>query len=166
MRRFGYLGGLLSLSLLVAGCGGAQAQFDAARARYLLVEEPAEPVGILELRESAVTGDVVVVGRVGGVSQPWSKGQAAFIISDPTAGGDDGHVCTDEGCPFCAKKKQAETDAIAVVQFVDEQGRILPLDARELFQLKSDQTIVVQGRATVDALGSLILSANGLYIRR
>jgi hypothetical protein len=89
-----------------------------------------------------------------------------FVISDPTAGGDDEHVCTDEGCPFCANKKQAESEAIAVVQFVDAQGRVLPLDARQLFDLAPQQTVVVRGQAKIDELGSLILSANGLYTRR
>lgn len=165
MRILGQMGWLLPLALLAAGCG-THADIDAARARYLLAEEPNDARGILELREAAATGEVVVVGRVGGVSQPWSKGQAAFIITDPTAGGDDAHVCTDDGCPFCAKKKQAETDAIAVVQFVDARGQVLPLDARQLFDLQVEQTIVVRGEAKVDSLGSLILSANGLYIRR
>jgi hypothetical protein len=105
------------------------------------------------------------VGRIGGVSQPWSKGQAIFIISDPAAGGEiHDHVCS-EGCPFCAQK-QAENDAIAVVQFVDAHGRVLPLDARETFGLEEQQTVVVRGNARFDELGSLVLNADGLYIRR
>ena len=159
---------MLSVLGLASGCSRTESEMAAARAKFLLAEEPADAQGVLDLREGAVTGDVVVVGRVGGVSQPWSKGQALFVISDPTAGGDDGHVCTDDGCPFCAKKKeaQAETEAIAVVQFVDDQGQVLPLDARQLFDLKVQQTVVVRGKAKVDDLGSIILSANGLYIRR
>jgi hypothetical protein len=158
---------LLAFCLLTTGCGRLETEMTAARARFLLAEEPADAQGVLDLRETAATGDVVVVGRVGGVSQPWSRGQAVFIISDPTVGGEDeGHVCSDEGCPFCANKKQAENEAIAVVQFIDAQGRVLPLDARELFGLELQQTVVVRGRAKVDELGSLIVSANGLYIRR
>jgi hypothetical protein len=166
IRALGLTIALLGIPLLAAGCNRVQAEMAAARAQFLLAEEPADAQGVLDLRDAGTTGDVVVVGRVGGVSQPWSKGQALFIISDPTAGDDGGHVCIDEGCPFCANKKQAENEAIAVVQFVDAQGRVLPLDARELFDLQTQQTVVVRGRAKIDELGSLILSANGLYIRR
>ena len=166
MCALGLAGWLLSACLLASGCSGLESEMAAARAQFLLADEPADAQGVLDLREAGATGEVVVVGRVGGVSQPWSKGQAVFIISDPTAGGDDEHVCTDEGCPFCANKKQAENEAIAVVQFVDAQGRVLPLDARQLFDLQPQQTVVVRGEAKVDDLGSLILSAKGLYIRR
>jgi hypothetical protein len=166
MRRLEKMGVLLSLCLLAAGCGRLESEMAAARAQFLLAEEPADAQGVLDLRETGTTGDVVVVGCIGGVAEPWSKGQALFVISDPTAGGDDGHICTDDGCPFCAKKKLAENEAIAVVQFVDAQGRVLPLDARALFDLQVQQTVVVRGHARFDELGSLILSANGLYIRR
>jgi hypothetical protein len=154
------------LCLLACGCGRLETEMASARARFLLAEEPADALGVLDVREAATTGEVVVVGQVGGVPEPWSKGQAVFIIIDPAAGEDDGHLCSDPGCPFCANKKQAENEAIAVVQFVDDRGKVLPLDARELFGLEVQQTVVVRGRANVDELGSLILSANGLYIRR
>jgi hypothetical protein len=158
--------GLLLATCVLSGCGSSEAELSAARAQFLLAEEPADPVGLMELRESSASGDVVVVGRIGGVSEPWTKGQALFVISDPSADGCDGHdhVCS-EGCPFCSRK-QAENESIAVVQFVDPQGRVLPLDARELFGLELEQTVVVRGKAHVDELGSLVLSADGLYIRR
>ena len=38
--------------------------------------------------------------------------------------------------------------------------------ARNRVELQVQQTVVVRGTARVDELGSLILSANGLYIRR
>src|SRR5262245_8783851 len=100
MRRALPLAGLLLSLGMLAGCGGSEAKLAQARARFLLAEEPADAIGLMELRESPQSGDVVVVGRVGGVSEPWSKGQALFVISDPSADGceEHDHVCS-EGCP-------------------------------------------------------------------
>ncbi len=127
---------------------------------------------------------VVVVGKIGGVSEPWDEGRAAFMIADPsdTAQHDaehshdhghahdghdhDGH---DHGaahsCPFCERAKEG-TRSLAIVQFVDQQGEILPIDARQLFDLEEGQTVVVRGPATIDALGNLVISAEGLYPRK
>ena len=149
IRALGLTIAMLGVSLLAVGCNRVQAEMAAARAQFLLAEEPADAQGVLDLRDAGTTGDVVVVGRVGGVSQPWSKGQALFIISDPTAFGDDEHVCTDDGCPFCANKKQAENEAIAVVQFVDAQGFSHP------------QRLLCQAEAIVCAPGDKPRSPDG-----
>lgn len=171
--------GLLSLALVIStGCGQTSAvevtldpALAAERNTVLLAEEPADAVGILELRD-AKPGDseVVVFGRVGGVADPWTKDKASFVISDPTVAsaeehghqGSDGEACN---CPFCVANRKPN-DGIAIVEVVGQDGQIMPFDARALLGLAVDETIVVRGRARVDGLGNLVVAANGCYIRR
>ena len=113
--------------------------------------------------------EIVVLGTIGGVADPWEKGRAAFMIADPSTASvedEDAHVCTDESCPFCAKNKTPESEMLALVRFVDERGQVIAVDARELFGLRADDLVVVRGRARVDELGYLVVVADGLYIRR
>jgi len=69
-----------------------------------------------------------------------------------------------EDCAFCARGK-SQTDSLAVVEFLDEQGKRLPIDARELLGVKRDQEVVVRGRGKINDLGYLIIAAEGIYIR-
>jgi hypothetical protein len=176
---------LLSAASLAAGCGhsadalGPEAM--ACREKFLLAEEPADVQGVLDARESLTalksgspgSADagypVAVVGQIGGVPDPWTKGQAAFMMIDPAAAASAGeHHHPDgcsEDCPFCSKNEHG-TEQLAMVQFVDETGRVLPHDARRLFDLAPGQTVVVHGRAHIDDLGYLVITASGLYVRR
>ncbi len=166
------------LLLVVAsvGCGDSPSGLDQSlaleRAAYLLETEPTGVVGVLEVRDQIdEQAEIAVIGRVGGVAQPWHNGKAAFIISDPSVEAvvdDHAHTgpCGD-GCAFCARSKaETATLKLALVEVVDEQGQVVPHDARQLFGLESGQLVVVQGRARIDSLGHLILTAAGIYVRR
>lgn len=180
MRVFARLA-LLALLLSAVGCAPSlvpDPRLAAERARYLLVAEPQDPQSILDLRESlagagasAQEHEVVLVGHVGGnIEQPWSRGTAQFILADPSlvAAADDphaGHACGDD-CPYCKKRQEAELSGLALVQFLDDDGSVLPLDVRQLFGFDADQTVVVRGRARLDQAGNLVVAAQGLYLRR
>jgi len=123
--------------------------------------------------------DVVLVGAVGGVPNPseqshpefpFAKGKAVFFLADPEAVAEmEEHQhkhAPGEECAFCAAHGGDATDMLAVVQFADEQGKLLPVDARELFELKEKETVVVRGKAKIDPSGMLIVDATGLYVRR
>lgn len=123
--------------------------------------------------------DVVLVGSVGGVPNPsdqshpefpFTKGKAMFFLADPEAVAEmeeHEHVHADgEECAFCAAHAGDSAHMLAVVQFTDEKGKTLPVDARELFELKEKETVVVRGKAKVDPSGMLIVDATGLYVRR
>ena len=175
IRRVGLLVCCLAVSA-VAGCGQDSGLSDAeaakVRSRFELSEEPADAVGVLEAREALATQDsvqeIALFGRIPASPTPWTKGRALFLLADPSlavASGDHAHECGD-GCPFCAKKQQDQTESLAVVEFVDEAGKVLLYDARQLFGVAENQIVVVRGTPRVDELGSLIISARGLYIRR
>ncbi|MGI9429453.1 MAG: hypothetical protein ACR2NM_12400 [Bythopirellula sp.] len=122
---------------------------------------------------------VSIVGHIGGLSNPWAnvhkeypfaKSQAVLFLADPQAvveNAEAGHVhAPGEECAFCAAHAADKADMIALVQFVDDRGKVLPVDVRELFDVKERDTVVVQGEARVTAGGILVVNAQGLYIRK
>jgi hypothetical protein len=149
------------------GCGAAKVdpQLTEHRQRLILAEEPSGAMGVLDARESAaLEADITLVGQIGGSTSPWSPGQASFVMIDPAAAA-EGHEHCGEDCPFCKHKSDGQ-DALALVQFQDEQGSVLPIDARELFQLHDQDTVVVRGRAHINEFGLLVVAASGIYLRR
>ena len=53
-----------------------------AREKFLLTQEPNGVEGVLDVQEEYTEPrDVVLVGQIGGVANPWSPGKAAFILA-------------------------------------------------------------------------------------
>ena len=55
---------------------------------------------------------------------------------------------------------------MAVVQFKGRNGKPLRVDARQLFELKEKETVVVKGTARIAPGGMMTVDATGLYARR
>jgi len=138
--------------------------------KFLLGQEPAGAVGILDFRESpaaAQAADVALVGKIGGGKLTWSSQSASFLLSDPAhaiAAGSE-HECHSDNCPFC-KGKQGADQSRAIVMLTGDDGKVPSIDARKLLPLEEGQMVVVSGRAEVNALGQLVVYARGLYVRR
>lgn len=192
MSRNRWCAGLmLAVVASLAGCSGATIDPKLAaelRTKYLLADEPADPSGVIEVKESLKEAtDVVLIGLIGGIDNPWTKGEASFVVADlsnssaieeePAAKtGDkaDAKAAHDHHagpghdpatCPFCSKKFDP-TKGLALVKVVDDAGKVLAYDAKELFQLNKDQLVVVQGRAEQDPSGALVVSAKHLFVRK
>ena len=123
--------------------------------------------------------DVVLVGAVGGVANPspqshpefpFARRQALFFLADPEAAAEyEEHAhqhAPGEECAFCSAHAGEAAHLVAVVQFNDKAGKPLPVDARELFDLKEKETVVVRGKAKMTPTGMLTVEADGLYVRR
>ena len=112
----------------------------------------------------AAGDEVWVVGRIfAGDFEPWENGQASFLISElPEQGHGAEHDA--DNCPFC-KRKAAQAPK-AMVRFSDEAGSTLAIDARKLFDLKTQDVVVVRGTATMAELNTLIIDATSLHVRR
>ncbi len=123
--------------------------------------------------------DVAMVGHIGGLANPWgkvqpdypfAKSQAVFFLADPQAVieiAEAGHAhAPGEECAFCAAHAADKADQLAMVQCVDDRGKVLPTDVRQLFDVKENDTVVVRGKAHVTAGGILVVDAEGLYIRK
>jgi len=157
---------------VAAGCGGssptpAAAGASAAGAAYLLSSEPAGAKSVLDARADAKDADdVVLVGRIGGDTNPWINGQAAFLVVDGSL-----KPCNekdDDGCPtpwdYCCDGDTLPSSK-AMVKVVDRSGKTVATDARELLGLQESQTVVVRGRATRDGAGNLTVLADGIFVR-
>lgn len=144
-----------------------------AREKFLLDQEPNGVQGVLDVQEEYVKPhDVVLVGQIGGVANPWSPGKAAFILADPitlsefSESGTE-HICDDPGCKFCQRQKINKLkEGLAAVEFRAADGNVVPIDARQLFSVSDRQMVVVRGKVEVNDLGCLVVAADGLYVRR
>lgn len=174
---------LLAAALLtsLSGCqetASAPRNYDpavvaAARQQFLLTAEPKGVEGVLDVQEAyTAPRQVVLVGQIGGVANPWSPGKAAFILADPItlsefAETGEEHVCSDPSCKFCQKQKINKLkEGVAAIEFRAADGHVVPIDARQLFSLADRQMVVVRGHAEVNDLGCLVVAADGLYVRK
>lgn len=149
-----------------------------------LATEPAGAIDVLAARAQAGQPDaadreVVVVGRIGGMPNPWPDahadypwypGQASLFLVDLDTSRQFAphmkkHGANTGNCVFCRRLAEKNAHAIAVVNFVDESGNILPADARKLLNLRPGQTIVVRGSAELLGGTMLVVNADALYVR-
>lgn len=162
-----YVSVLSVLSLLITGCAESTATAPPAlkATQFLLASEPAGALDVLDIKEQLQDGErVVVMGRVGGGIKPWIDGRAAFLLTDSRieASCEDGDKC-ELGCPGCSKEMM---EASTMVKFLGDDGKVLPVDARELLGLKERQTVVVEGLASRDSTGNLSIAGRNIYIRK
>ncbi|QDT04990.1 hypothetical protein K227x_33880 [Rubripirellula lacrimiformis] len=165
---FGWM--LISVSLVAAGCGQSETASTAGKAaavdsQYAATSEPdgAMPVG--EARESIEDGqDVTLVGVIGGSTDPFVDGLAAFTVVDPKVP----YCAADEGCPtpwdYCCTQEQVK-DNVATVMIVDDSGNPVAQDARNILNIKELSTVVVTGKAKRDEEGNLTVAANNVFVR-
>ena len=138
----------------------------AADSSMLLEKEPTGAVDVLALRKDAKDKQsVVVVGRIGGRVNPWVKGTAVFPIVDRSlkpCNEIEGDTCKTPW-DYCCEADLPK--ATVLVMFVDENGKVIKKDPRELFGVKELQTVVVQGAAKRDAKGNVTVLASKLFVR-
>lgn len=151
------------------GCGDSSTSPATSQATpdstYLASSELPGSVGVGEARESVEDGEqVVLAGRIGGSAKPFVDGIAAFTIVDPKVQS----CAAEEGCPtpwdYCCTQNQVKQN-IATVKVVDEQGRPVSQDARQLLGVKELNLVLVRGKAERDAEGNLALLANQVYVK-
>ncbi len=169
-------GVLLGAVWLLVGCGQPVSQPTLTTktpapkidgTKFVLAEEPADAKTVDEVRETAKDGDdVVIVGRIGGDRDPWVADRAAFLIVDPSR-----IPCSErknDSCKtpwdYCCETDLAKSKA--TIKFVDDAGKTLANDARQLLNVKELQTVVVKGHAKRDEAGNLTVLASGLFVRQ
>ena len=122
--------------------------------------------------------EVVMVGTVGGLANPYKEmqpdfpfvaSQAMLFVCDSgtvaSIDDDHGHAPGEE-CAFCARHAAETSHMIATIQFVGEDGKVLPIEAQQLFDVAPLDTVVIKGTAYVNKGGMLIVDAVGLYLRK
>jgi hypothetical protein len=185
---------IVCLVCLFAGTSGVSLAADSAelaaqRSRLELASVPAEPAGVLAVIQQLKaqpahpgkppTREVTVTGQIGGMPNPWHDthpdfpwfaGQASlFLLDNKIAAQFASHARSHGGhhnCAFCQRLAAKQAHTVAVVNFVDEEGQILKIDARELLGLIENQRIIVRGRAEFLGGTMLVIHADGVHIRR
>ena len=148
-------------------------ELDPATVRGQLVL-PAEPAGAITptAAKEKLTKEpqpIVIAGRIGarGGMEPFLENKASFVLVEIPA--DDhakkpGH--DNDNCPFC-KKRQANAPMTAV-QFLGADGKVIPVDARKLFNVVKGSDVVVRGQGVFDpklAIPVIQLTAEGVFVR-
>ncbi|MFG0266127.1 MAG: hypothetical protein ACF8AM_13425 [Rhodopirellula sp. JB055] len=170
MKRFEHLV-MAGAIALISGCGGAEvadqapSTSSAADSAYLASSEPANAMPVGEARAKASDGEeLTLVGLIGGSTEPFVDGLAAFTVVDPEIP----HCSTEEGCPtpwdYCCTQDQVK-DNIATVKVVDESGSPVSQTASDLLDVHELSTVVVQGVARRDDQGNLTVEANDIFVR-
>lgn len=165
--------------LAFTGCNGdsspASRGPSAAGAKFLLSTQPADAINVVDCRraleESKEPQDVVLVARVGGLSQPtWDPQRAIFMVADlslqeheDATEAPPGHDA--DNCPFCKARKQSELASMAMIQIVNSEGQIPRENAQELLGLVEGQEVVIRGTAELDKLGTLVVRTSGIYVK-
>lgn len=132
---------------------------------YKLAEAPREASDVIALRKEAKDKQgVVVVGRIGGRPNPWVKGMAAFTIADRSlkpCNEIEGDTCKTPW-DYCCESDLGK--ATLLVTFVDDGGKIVKQDARELLGVKELDTLTIVGKAKRDAAGNVSILASKAYV--
>jgi hypothetical protein len=123
--------------------------------------------------------EVAMVGQIGGLANPWEETQpefpfssnfAVFFLADPQAVAENaeaGHVhAPGEECAFCAAHAEENSEQFAMVRLLDEKGKPLPMDVREILDITDNDTVVVKGSAQIVEGGMLVVKATGIYVRK
>ena len=181
MFKFNFTAKLALASLIAAtGCSSSTTP---AEKKDVAVEAPSKPSPegeklilaampenhqtVIAAREAVKDGDeIAVLGRIGGSVDPWVSGRAAFQIVDPTlvpCNEKPGDSCTTPWDYCCDTDKLPKS--MATVKFVDEAGKTIDTDARQLLGLKELTRVVVKGKAQRDEAGNLTVLASGVYVQ-
>jgi hypothetical protein len=138
----------------------------AAEKGYLLKEEPKDAKAVVKVRKEGKNGeDVIVVGRIGGRTNPWIKGAAAFTMVDEAVKSCD--QIPGDNCPtpwdYCCETGLPQKTVL--VTLVDEAGKIVKKDARQLLKVRELQTVVVKGKVKRDKTDNVSIQATNVFVR-
>lgn len=162
---------LMGAMTLTLGCSSEDSQGDGAAGsaptgtQYLVSAQPANSIPVGKGCEEAKEGDeVAFLGRIGGSTEPFVDGLAAFTIVDPKV-----KFCPpEENCPtpwdYCCTQNEVRKNS-AMVTIVDDQGKPVNEDARGLLGVKELALVVVQGIAKRDDAGNLSVNATRVFIK-
>ncbi len=148
------------------GCSTEDPRLQSLREQFVLRSEPTESTTIADAKAKlAENPHVNFVGRIAADEhQAFTRGRASFLVTEilPDEHGHGGKDHADN-CPFC-KRKAAEAPR-AAVQFVDESGETLAVDARKLFGIEPGDTVVIRGTGElVTELNLLVVTADGIFL--
>ncbi len=163
-RKLGIVLAMFAVAVFGAVTGPRCSAADAGDA-YKLDEPPKDAQDVVAVRKEAKDKqDVVVVGRIGGRPNPWIKGAAAFSIVDRSlkpCNEIEGDTCKTPW-DYCCESNLPQ--ATVLVMFMDEEGKIVKQDARELLGVKELDTLTIVGKAKRDKAGNVTVMASKVFV--
>lgn len=160
---------LLSI-LLIAGCGESlDPRVVELRQQFIVETPPGNERPVPDIRSDLKSGKLsqdtlfAIRARINaGDIPPFADGKAAFIVTDATGhDGDESHNPHD--CPFC---KRDIKSVIARVEWNDKNGKLIDVDARELFDVKEFDLLVIEGTGQFADDDTLMLAASKVFVTR
>ena len=135
---------------------------------YLLPAEPKDPTSVIRVRDEAANDDeVLLIGCIGGSSNPWIEGRAAFTIVDLSL--KSCNETLDDRCPtpwdYCCETDKLPTSG-ALIKFVDDSNRVIKADPKTLFGVKELSTVIIKGSAQRDDADNLTVLASGIFVKK
>jgi hypothetical protein len=176
------------VAALGAAMAAAPALLTAERERLILAQPPENPQSVLAIQKKFVAEknrpdlpkerDVVVIGQVGGMPNVWPDThpnfpfyprQASFFLVDAKIAAQFAQHARQHGgaenCVFCRQLAAKNVNAIAIVNLVGADGKIVEIDSRELANLKENQSVTLRGKARLIAGNLLVIDADGIYVK-
>ena len=162
---------LAASALLFAACkeskptvapSGDASSLDKALLETVLGTVPTgEAKAIGELKGTAKPGDeVTLTGRIMGNIKPFVEGRAAFILADPsiiTACSDiPGDEC-ETPWDNCCDSPEDKRKAIATIQIVNDQGRVLKQGVEGIGGLANLATVTLSGKVADGSQGDVLI---------
>lgn len=138
--------------------------------QQVLATAPKEKSGEIHVvRTSAKPGDeITLTGRIMGNSKPFVEGRAAFIIADTgilTACSDKPGDNCDTPWDACCNTKEEKKIALATIQIVDAEGRVLKEEIEDQSGLKKLGNVTVTGKvAEGSSADSLVVNATAIRV--
>ena len=170
MKQLTTLSLAIACCLIATGCGDSTSpRVLALQSQFLVASIPQKERPVPDIRKDLKSGALktdtrfVVRARINaGDFPPFAEGKAAFIVTDAT--GHDGDESHDpHECPFC---KRDITSVIARVEFADDTSKMIDIDARELFNVKEFDLLVIEGTGRFDEDDMLVIDTKKLYLQR
>ena len=161
---------LIMNGMLLAGCGVAVDPLVLeSRVRFLTTQPSGIEQPVADVRKAIQSGELksetpltIRVRINAGEVPPFIDGVARFFVTDAT--GHDGDESHDpHECPFC--RRDVKT-MMALVEFRDADGQVIPIDTRTLFDIKEFELLVLEGTGHLDSDEILVVSASRMFVKR
>ena len=155
--------------VLVSGCTVKEdPELAEQRSGLLMSQEPEGVTTIEDAKKQLTAGAMVTVVGSADLEAFSSSGQnkKALMLVREILPNDHGHEAGHDpsSCPFC--KRRMEAAAKAAVEFVGNDGKVLPYEVDKLFDLEQGDQVVIRGNAELDeGLDILKITASGIHVR-
>ena len=169
---------LMCVGLLTVGCdrdsatsttNPSEARPTSVASKHLLSDEPSDAIALTEAAESlgSESKSITLIGKIdAGEFSAFQEAEATFMLSELPQ---DGHGVDDpdheDNCPFC--KRRAANAPKAIVQIVDDEGNVIPTDARQLLGVQKGDRVIASGNATFDdSVNAITVQCEKIYLLR